>query len=115
MTGDAARRFLSGRDDATDPPSARDRLRDEARLDFLWWLREGEGLRDFRLLLDEGEWCVLLRRFGLSEPRVSNNSRPRFLSRTSSLESLMGDLECLRLRSRLRSRSLSLSLGLSSR
>jgi hypothetical protein len=103
MTGDAARRFLSGRDDATDPPSARDRLREE------------EGLRDFRLLLDEGEWCVLLRRFGLSEPRVSNNSRPRFLSRTSSLESLMGDLECLRLRSRLRSRSLSLSLGLSSR
>lgn len=54
-------------------------------------------------------------RFGLSEPRVSSNSRPLFLSRTCSLslESRKGDL---RLRSLLRSRGLSAlcSLGLRS-
>lgn len=42
---------------------------------------------------------------------MSNNSRPLFLSRTCSLESRRGDLECLRLRSRLRSRGLSSSCG----
>jgi len=38
---------------------------------------------------------------------VSNNSRPLFLSRTSSLEPRKGDRDCLRLRSWLRSRDLS--------
>jgi len=56
-------------------------------------------------LFDDGECWVL--RFGLSEPRVSSNSLPLFLSRTSSLESRKGDRESLLLRSRLRSRGLS--------
>ncbi len=92
----------------TEPASKREGLRDVPRLDFLWWLLVGEGLRLFRRLPDDGEWWVVLR-FGLSEPRVSSNSRPLFLSRTSSLESLRGDRDCLRLRSWLRARGLSLS------
>jgi hypothetical protein len=104
-SGDRVRRFLSGREDVTEPASSREGLRDVTRLDFLWWLRVGEELRLLRRLADDGEWWAL--RFGLSEPRVSSSSLPLFLSRTSSLESLKGDRDCLRLRSRLRSRGLS--------
>jgi len=103
-SGESSCRRFSGLDATVDPPSKRDGLRDVPRLDFLWWLRGGEGLRLFLRLTDEGERCVPLR-LGLSEPRVSSNSRPLFRSLTSSLESRTGDLDTLRLRSWLRSRA----------
>lgn len=103
--GDSGRRFLSDFEGGPDLCSDLDGLRDPSRLDFL--CPRGEGLRVLRRFTDEGERCVMLR-FGLSGSLVSSSSRPLLRSRTSSLESLMGDREARRLCSGLRSRCLSL-------
>jgi hypothetical protein len=101
--GEIVRRFLSGRSESL---SVREGLRAISLLDFLLWRRSGDTLRDFRLLLEDGERWVM-ERFGLSEPRGSSNSLPLLRSRTASPESARGERGDLRLRPGLRSRDLS--------